>query len=489
MLDALFVLVDAVRSTIAVVGTVLLALTAPWARDPGPALPLEPCHLRGLSEAVPCGVLWVEEDRDSPNGRRLPIHVSVVPALVRDKAPDPLVVLAGGPGQGARSYGPLVNAAFRRVRRTRDLVLVDLRGTGDSARLDCPAAAHPIALLAIETDARTAAVRCRAALGRDPRLYTHRQALADLADVLDALGHARVNLWGGSWGTRSALAFASAYPTRVRSVVLDGAVAMDLDFPWSYPTDAQAAFDRLLADCDEDPACRTASPDARARTARWLASLDASPGRSAVRHPRTGAPLELRITRAAATEAIRAALYDPRESSRLLLVIDQAERGDLGPLLAMAERAANWSVDTMALGQTLSILCSEDVPRARPVALPDTLFGRSAIDFWVDSCREWPAGPALSIVATTTSAAPALILSGGLDPVTPPARGEAMRRHFPDSVHVIAPGGGHNVSSIGCIPRLIAEFLERGQGDALDVSCASAIARPPFVTSLAGGRP
>ncbi len=196
------------------------------------------------------------------------------------------------------------------------------------------------------------------------------------------------------------------------------------------------------------------------------------------------------LTRAAATEAVRAALYDPRESSRLLAVLWRARAGDVGPLVAMAERASTWSIETMALGQTLSILCSEDVGRGpRPASLPVTLFGTTAIDFWMNACRAWPAGPGLAIDRTTRSDAPALILSGGLDPVTPPARGEAMRRHFPRSMHVVAPGGGHNVSSLGCVPALIHRFIEQGHGDGLDASCAAAIARPPFVTALAGGRP
>ena len=124
-----------------------------------------------------------------------------------------------------------------------------------------------------------------------------------------------------------------------------------------------------------------------------------------------------------------------------------------------------------------------------PPSLSDTLFGRSAIDFWVESCTVWPKGRALTITAQTVLEIPALILSGAIDPVTPPARGEDMRRHFPNSLHVVAPGGGHNVSFSGCIPRLIGDFIDAVDWRKLDTSCAATISRPPFVTSLAGGRP
>jgi pimeloyl-ACP methyl ester carboxylesterase len=172
------------------------------------------------------------------------------------------------------------------------------------------------------------------------------------------------------------------------------------------------------------------------------------------------------------------------------MAVDRARAGDPAPLVALAERGARWSIDTMAFGQTMSILCSEDVGRHRaPQTTPTTLIAATAVDFWHESCAVWPKGPPLDINEHTVLAVPALILSGALDPVTPPSRGEAMRRHFPDSLHVVAPGGGHNVSFSGCIPQLIADFVEHGTWHALDASCAGKIVRPPFVTSLAGGLP
>ncbi len=467
---------------------VLLAAGAPAA--PSSSLTLSPCHLDKLAEQVRCGALEVFEDRDTATGRRLPIQVTVLPALVRDPEPDPLVVLAGGPGQGARAYAPLVPRFFQRIRRTRDVVLVDLRGTGDSAPLNCstpPGATVPLTFF--ETPEESAK-DCLEGLSADPRFYTHRYALADLRDVVQQLGYRRINVWGGSWGTRSALIFAATYPDLVRTAVLDGAVAATMDFPWSYPRDAQRALDRLFDDCAQDAACRAAFPHARDEVAGWLARLERQPFLGTVRHPRSAALVEIRLDRASATEVLRAALYSSLDASRILMVIHLAVAGELAPLVAMAERSASWSVDTMALGQTLSILCSEDVGRRRSPEMPmNTMFGRSAVESWLARCEAWPKGPALDIDERTVLPVPAMILSGELDPVTPPARGDEMRRHFPNSLHVVAPGGSHNVSFSGCLPRLMAEFVEQGTWRALDPSCVKAIARPPFVTSFAGERP
>ena len=368
-------------------------------------------------------------------------------------------------------------------------MLVDLRGTGDSNPLKCPAPVGVLALAASSQSPEESARHCLESLDGDPRFYTHREALEDLRDVLQQLGYLHVNLWGGSWGTRSALVFAATYPDMVRTAVLDGAVGATLDFPWSYSADAQRALERLWADCSRDAGCERTFPDARPEIEEWLAGLDRRPLRVALRHPRSAQHVVVDLDRAAATELLRVALYSPLDASRLLMAIRLAAAGDIAPLAAMAERMAGATIDTMALGQTMAILCSEDVGRHPAGGVTDTLFRTYAAGVWTARCAGWPKGPALAIDVDTKLSTPALILSGDLDPVTPPARGADMQRHFPNSLHVVAPGAGHNVSFSGCVPRLIADFVRDGAWQSLDSSCAREIARPPFITSFAGGRP
>lgn len=471
-----------------------------WACSAGPqaalnestrrSLGLKDCYLDGVPEDVRCGSLEVYEDRDRQSGKRIQVQVAVLPALVRDPEPDPLVILAGGPGQGARSYAPIVHRYFQRIRRTRDIVLLDLRGTGDSAPLKCPMPRGALALEAPTESPAQSAQRCLAALDGNPKFYTHPYALADLHDVLQQLGYGRVNLWGGSWGSRSALVFAAMYPDTVRSVVLDGAVDAAFGFPWSYGPSARSALDRLFEDCHRDPACDRVFPAARREVEEWLTTLERRPLNATVRHPRMAQDVPVTLDRATATELIRVALYSPLDTSRLLMVIRRAAARDLGPLAATAERASSRTVETMAVGQTISILCSEEVgSHPAPAVDQSGIFGTYAADAWTARCAAWPKGRAPELTPQTKLAMPALILSGALDPVTPPARGVAMRRHFPNSLHIVAPGAGHNVSFSGCLPRLIADFIAQGGGQALDTGCAATISRPAFVTSLAGGRP
>lgn len=454
-------------------------------------LDLAPCHLEGLAEEVSCGVLDVVEDRDAGSGRTISIHVSVLGPLRREAAPDPLFIMAGGPGQGARSYAAAVARSFRRVRATRAIVLVDLRGTGDSAPLRCGDALDEVQALSRGRDALLGSgAGCVAGLDADPRHYTHRDALADLDAVRQRLGYDTINLWGGSWGTRAALLYAISYPQAVRRVVLDGAVGLGMRFPVTAAEDAQRAFDLLAARCADDEACAREFPDSRRELEGMLARLERTPARVRIAHPRTGARVTVTITRETAAEILRVALYTTVDAARVPAIVRRAALGDFAPLVAQYHHSARLSSDDMARGTTMAVLCSEDLPRVvgedLEAAAGGSFLRTSYADGWVERCNGWPVGPAIGVDPAAISNAPALILSGALDPVTPPRAGDTMARHFPDNRHVIVPGAAHNTSFTGCVPDLIASFLD---GVDIDAACVDDVPAPPVETGLAGGRP
>src|SRR5688572_18691360 len=105
--------------------------------EPDPAAHLTPCRIDGVAEEIRCTAISVPEDRSAPGGRGIALQVAVVPAPARVAEPDPLVLLAGGPGQAATSYGPWIESVFKSIRRHRDIVLIDQRGTGASHALAC----------------------------------------------------------------------------------------------------------------------------------------------------------------------------------------------------------------------------------------------------------------------------------------------------------------------------------------------------------------
>jgi pimeloyl-ACP methyl ester carboxylesterase len=454
--------------------------------------PLSACHVDGLAEELRCGVREVFEDRERGSGTRVPIHVTVMPALRRLVAPDPLVLFAGGPGQGARSMAPVAARFFRAIRRHRDIVLIDLRGTGASGPLTCDTGDDEIAALG-ETDFASHARNCAATLEADPRFYTHRQSLADLDEIRQALGYDRVNLWGGSWGTRAALLYALRYPAAVRTVTLDGAVALTMGFPRTASTEAQAALDALIESCRNDQACHSAFPDPRADIAAFDRRFKDGAITATVRHPRTNDPVTMAISKGLAFDILRGALYVPRDAAAVFQVIRAGAAGNFAPLAAQFVRTSSVTTDDMTVGATFSVLCSEDLPRVMHADFAreakGSLFGTAYADIWRARCEAWPTGAGIEEADTAIAQAPALILSGGHDPVTPPRAGDAMTRHFTNHRHVIVPAAAHNTSFSGCVPDLIAEFLERGQSDQLDTSCVDRLAWPPFVVGTAGTRP
>ena len=349
-------------------------------------LPLQPCHVKGLAEEIRCGMLDVFEDRDAKAGRQLSIHIAVLPALRRAVDADPLVIFAGGPGQGARGMAGAVARFFKRVRRSRDIVLVDLRGTGGSAPLRCPDGADELADLTPQ--AITAQVRaCHAAIEANVRYYTHEQSLQDVDEIRHSLGYDRINLWGGSWGTRAALLYALRFPAATRSVVLDGAVPLDLDFPRTASADAGAALDRLIADCQADAGCGRAFPDPRALLAAFDKAFDRGPVTARIRHPRSALDTTVVLSRGLAAEMIRGALYVPRDATAVLRLVEHAANGNFAPLAAQYLRTASWSTDDMALGATHSILCSEDLPRVTTVDFASDAHGSFFRTGYADAWR------------------------------------------------------------------------------------------------------
>ena len=186
-------------------------------------LKLGDCRLPNLPTAAQCGELEVPEDRGKPAGRTIRIFAAVLPANTVNPKDDPLVILAGGPGQAASQLAPFA-ARLTELRRTRDVVLIDQRGTGRSSPLTCEAF-KPRDDDVFETDPLPRARDCLAELKRqgvDAAQYTTAAWIADLEAMRDALGYPRWNLWGGSYGTRVAQEYLRRFPDRVRTMTLDG---------------------------------------------------------------------------------------------------------------------------------------------------------------------------------------------------------------------------------------------------------------------------
>ena len=471
----------------------VLAACTPGSEAPRRTLALAPCRLPGVEAAAQCGTLPVWEDRAAKRGRRIDINVAVVPARLRHHESDPIVVFAGGPGQGAVSLASQVMPLFSRLNDARDVLFVDQRGTGESNPLDCDDdEAQPLQSLFEDALPERLVRKCIEQLDADPRQYVTSIAIEDLEDVRAALGYPKLNLWGGSYGTRAALEYLRRHGERVRTIVLDGVAPADMKLPLSFVPDGEAALLRLLDACDGQPLCTSTYPRLRATIAALRSQLARRPARVNIADPRTGERTTIQVNENVFLSGLFRPLYVAELASLLPYGITAAAEGDFNPLLAQNLEFTSDVSENLAIGMHLAVICAEDVPRITPDDLEDvkqSFFGGALVNDFIRACRIWPHGtvPA-DYYDPVRSNVPALIFSGGIDPATPPRHGDRVAAFLPNAKHLIAPNLGHGVSLHGCAPRLIESFVKKADAKALDGKCLERMPRPLFLLPLGAAR-
>ena len=462
--------------------------------SPGPeasrrAIVLDSCRLPGVDTAAQCGKYKVWEDRDARSGRQIAIDIAVVPARARARDADPIVVLAGGPGQGAVSLASQVMPLFARLNDTRDVVLIDQRGTGNSNPLDCEdEQQQPLQQIFEDALPEKLVVQCLAKLDADARLYVTSIAVEDIDEVLAALGYDKVNLWGGSYGTRMGLEYLRRHGERVRTVVLDGVAPATMKLPLSFVADGDAALQRLVEACEGEVRCRQVYPELRQTIAAVRGELARRPVRAAIQDPRTGERETISVNENVFLSGLFRPLYVAELASLLPLGISAAAQGDFNPLLAQNLEFADDVSENLSIGMHLSVICAEDIPRITPedlAKLGGSFFGRALVDDFIRACKLWPRGSVPGdFYEPVRSSVPALIFSGGIDPATPPRHGDQVAAGLPNARHFVAPHVGHGVSLHGCAPRLIESFIRSGSARQLDGRCLERIPRPLFALPL-----
>ena len=470
-------------------GAALLAAACTSSPEtPRPSVTLDTCRLPGVDIAARCGELEVWEDREAKSGRRIKLDIAVIPARLRARASDPIVILAGGPGQGAVALASQIMPLFTKLNDARDIVLIDQRGTGNSNPLDCDEDDDQ-SLQSMFEDALPIRVvqKCLAGLDADPSKYITSIAVEDYDEALTALGYATVNLWGGSYGTRMALEFLRRHGNRVRSVVLDGVAPAGMKLPLSFVADGDAALNRLIDDCEREERCHLLYPELRGTITRVRGELARHPVRADIQDPRTGEHEIINVNENVFLSGIFRPLYVAELASLLPYGISSAARGDFNALLAQNLEFADDVSENLSIGMHLSVICAEDVPRITPEdlnQLASSFFGRALVDDFVSACKVWPRGKVPDdFYDPVKSDVPVLMLSGGIDPATPPRHAEQVAKTLPNARHFVAPRVGHGVSQHGCGPRLIEAFVKAPDAK-LDGKCLERIPRPLFVLPL-----
>jgi pimeloyl-ACP methyl ester carboxylesterase len=250
----------------------------------------------------------------------------------------------------------------------------------------------------------------------------------------------------------------------------------------------QKALELLAGDCAAEPACRAAFPRFLEEVSTVLDRLAKQPVKVTVDHPETGKPVEVQLSRSAAADALRWALYSAEPASQVPLRVHLAAEGDYRELARTAVRLRTVLQQYLALGVLFSVTCAEDVSRIDPAQIPaatrGTFYGDDRVRDQLAACGIWPHAPLPpGSGSLVRSEVPVLLFSGERDPVTPPEDAAMVAKGFPNGLLVQVPAGTH-AGGGNCQERLIADFIERGSAQGLDLSCIKAAQRLPFVTRL-----
>lgn len=452
---------------------------------------LTPCKIDGLDEEVLCGTLPVWENRTAKAGRKIDLAMVVLPAKSPNPAPDPVFYINGGPGYSSTAAAPGFAQFLGEIREQRDLVFVDQRGSGQSHPLKCPLPGGEDNLQGLLGDLFQIDIlrSCLPELQAKADLtqYTTAIAMDDLDEVREWLGYERINVFGGSYGTRAAQAYMRQHLDHVRSAILMGVMIADARMPLYIARQTQESIEKLFDDCMNEEGCRTAFPNLRNEFRSVIERLRKGPVRQAVPHPKTGQPIELSIAHGPFTTTLRAMQYSPFKSLRIPLSIHKAAQGDYAPMIREALEYFN---DTeWAIGQYLSITCAEDVARFGPADVPaqiaGTYQGDDRIRQQVAACSFWPkARVPADFWDPVRSTAPTLILTGWLDPATPPEWAVEVNRQLPNSLNVVIRDASHGpggLTNATCYPKLITDFVVNGTPVGLDTSCTKEVKRPAFL--------
>ena len=474
----------------------------------------------GTQIAALCATLDVPLDPDDPSGERQSLSVAKIEARRRSGHSDAVTLIAGGPGQSAIESFPALTFAFRHIMRDRDVILIDQRGTGQSTPLDCEEDSVSNldggANLAIDPDELAQqAQACLDTLPADPRLFTTSIAVQDLENIRQQLGISQWNLYGVSYGTRVAAHYLRRYPEAVRSVILDAVLPPQVALGPDISRLAQQSLEHIYNRCDDSPGCKEKFGNLTEPTLLFLDELENNPQTITYENIATGELSGRQFSRDDLAATLRMLTYSSQTAAIVpSMMFDAIENGNLAPLARQADIQSTSLGGMLATGMHHAVICTEDVPYFSDALSIDnpadnavsqntsgdatqldpatsrSYLGEGVIESIVATCQHWPAGRIdADFKEPLQSDTPILILSGGADPITPPAYGEIMMSELTNARHIINEEEGHMQAAFGCMPALMAQFVETTDTDSLDVECLQRLQTTPFFIDANGPLP
>ncbi|MFC2165630.1 alpha/beta hydrolase [Acidobacteriota bacterium] len=431
------------------------------------------------------GTFSVFEDRVLQKGRMIKLDVVVLHAIGTETKPDPVFYLAGGPGADVTQNERGLWGHW--IRKERDIVLVSQRGTGGDNKLDCAAITNDDNIQGyLDPLFNVESYRlCYEELKKNYDLTKYSTCLAadDLNEIRVVLGYDTINLMGGSYGTRMAFVYMRRHPKTVRSATLNGVAPIAFKNPLFHAPAIQEALQLLFAECANDPDSHKAYPNFEDEFRIVIQRLDESPANVTVSHPVTKESVPVKLNREAFVESTRTMMYMMDYNRRIPYLVHKAFEGDYEPFAQLGLETERMIRKMLATGMLLSVTCAEDLDRISETEIEDitggTFMGDGRVRRQKAVCEFWPRSVLPNNYGDPVSVdVPVLLLSGIMDPVTPPRWGKAAASHLPHSLHLVVPGS-HGVGG-KCILAIQKQFLETGSVEELDISCTESMKLPRF---------
>ncbi len=459
------------------------------------SLKLEPCDigrresgvatLRAYCTAFAVPEDWAAPQGQPPAGRQIKLKVAMVRASAAAADPDPVVFLDGGPGGAATDDFPAIAPAFEALRRRHLLLLIDQRGTGGSNALSCEPGQRSRALEGLRDCLKGLAARAA------PQFYTTSAAVRDLEAVRQALGAPRLNLIGISYGTRVAQQYARRYPQGVRSIVLDSAVPNDLALGGEHARNLETVLRALALRCRKDQDCAQRYGDPYQLLQRVQARLRVQPQSLELHDPNTFRLQQRQIDADGLAQLLRFYAYSPITAALIPYALKEADEGRYAALLGQTQWVVGEVSDAMESGMALSVICSEDADllRSRPEDA-STVLGNALTDSLLAACPLWPhALRPVGFREPLRGAIPVLLLAGEHDPVTPARYAQAIASHLARARVLTLAGQGHGLVGVGCMPRLLEQFVQSADPWALNAECLQSLGDIPLFLDANGAAP
>ncbi|MDH3903159.1 MAG: alpha/beta hydrolase [Xanthomonadales bacterium] len=446
-----------------------------------------------LTANARCGSLDVPENPEEPEGRKISLNIAIAPATGKTTEPDPVFFFAGGPGQAASETWVMIRSTLNKIRKSRDIVMIDQRGTGGSNKLECTSEVEEDLNKELDLElVRTETAKCLAELDGDPRFYTTTIAMGDYNRVREAMGYEKINIMGVSYGTRSAQVYLRLFAETVRTMTLDSVVPMQLALGQEHALMLDQSVKKVFEDCANDEVCNSLYPLQAEALNELFAQLRDEPQQITIINPVSGEEQEMRLTADTLGVAIRFLSYASETQAMIPLLVHEAlTTGNLSRLATQAILTMTGLNEMLSKGMELSVMCSEDYPFFDMSAdYSDTLMGNLLLEIVALQCKIWPAGEVSEgFHQAIESDLPVLLMSGERDPVTPPQYASQTAETFPNSLNLVARGQAHSVMKNVCLRNITTEFIQKGTVEGLDTSCVEQIQPSPFFTSLLGPDP